>query len=409
MGSHVIALRLNDQIDLYPTFPGGGRTTQHKGWQGNGISRILQSRTVLGEYQPKRKVRSLKGYYRDVTDGDPIPGYYGEPIIDPAQFHRVQALIAKSLKVKGRKNNHTEFRNLFQGACVCSDCGGTVGGIKNRKGGNLYLRCIQAQARTPGVMATGKRGPDGEPIFSACTNRQSYPYTRLEASILKHVTHFEISKPVADDRRDALTLAMAERDEINRRLQRIIDELEDPRNDGDEDLRERRRQRRDELAAKNAEIARLKTEITQNDAATPIGHHVATIRELRAKLDSLKGAELYDLRVRLSAALKSVIDWLSFDDDGVVHAFVLGGELNYHFVNGEFIETTQPLPGFTNRRSVTDGDLDRERLFDKVSKEPRQPPARGAWADALRKVPTTFDSAPGDDVKPGEHFTFLNE
>jgi hypothetical protein len=350
IGPFYIAERLNEENTT-------GRT-----YRGNGIGRLLQSRTVLGEYQPK-----FKAIPPNVAenDGPPIKEYYGKPIIEEAQFHRVQAMIQSSNMQKGKKPGLVEYRNLFQGRCVCASCSGTVGGIKNRPGGNCYVKCGNAMRKTPNVMAAGADA-DGKPVFTACTNRQHYPYTKLEASILANITLFDLTKtPVRNVKRDALTIAEAARDEINGKVQRLLDMMED----GDETIKQRYRERRDELAAKDAEIVKLRKEVTQDAVATPATKHVETILELRSQLDTLEGNALYELRARLSSALKGVIDYLSFDDAGMVYAVVLEGFKAYAFKNGDFVGEVQVLPVNTVREQFTHGDPDREQLFSRIKRE----------------------------------------
>jgi DNA invertase Pin-like site-specific DNA recombinase len=104
LGSSVIAKMLNDD---------GVKPFRHaSGWSNGVVYTMLGSRTVLGEYQPKNKIRNhrSKGL---IPDGDPVAGLYGEPVIEPAQFHRVQAIMAKSAMTKGRKSNGQTVNNLF--------------------------------------------------------------------------------------------------------------------------------------------------------------------------------------------------------------------------------------------------------------------------------------------------------
>src|SRR5262249_30876327 len=78
IGDDLIARRLND--DGIPTF---GRS---KGWQSSYVAKILTNRAVLGEYQPHTKPRGQKR----TPVGEPIKGYFGDPIISEDLFSRAQ-------------------------------------------------------------------------------------------------------------------------------------------------------------------------------------------------------------------------------------------------------------------------------------------------------------------------------
>lgn len=74
-------------------------------WNHAYVHNLLTGRTVLGEYQPCRKVEGKKR----VSVGEPIAGYY-PPIIDEATWLRAQAALLNRKRVRGRP---TPLINLF--------------------------------------------------------------------------------------------------------------------------------------------------------------------------------------------------------------------------------------------------------------------------------------------------------
>jgi DNA invertase Pin-like site-specific DNA recombinase len=77
-----------------------------KAWHSGLVNQYLQSRTVLGEYQPCRIVNGRK-----IPDGEPIEDYYPRLIGDEI-FRHVQLALKKRTWLRGRINHNA---NLFVG------------------------------------------------------------------------------------------------------------------------------------------------------------------------------------------------------------------------------------------------------------------------------------------------------
>ncbi len=129
-GRREIVRRLNSEG--VPTFRGG------KGWHTSSIAKIVQSRAVLGEYQPHT------GTHRNRNrkpDGDPIPTYYPS-IIDNDIFWQAQgATQGRRQNAGGRKG--MSGSHLFQGLARCAHCAGSMHIINKGKPpkGGIYLAC----------------------------------------------------------------------------------------------------------------------------------------------------------------------------------------------------------------------------------------------------------------------------
>ncbi|EJE4690249.1 recombinase family protein [Vibrio parahaemolyticus] len=110
----------------------GRKPLTGRAWYPRSISRILQYRAVLGEYQP-----TLNGK----PEGDAIKNYY-PAIIDEDRFNEVQAVLKEGGAGKGRRGK--EMRNYFAGLLRCS-CGEGMHIVSSCVKGKRYyqLRCLQ--------------------------------------------------------------------------------------------------------------------------------------------------------------------------------------------------------------------------------------------------------------------------
>lgn len=162
LGKHHIARNLN--LEGVETF---GRAS---GWHASYIQKILNSTTVLGEFQPGRKPR---GESRQLV-GDVIADYYPS-IVDAdlyAAAHR--AMSGRQRRVAGRGRR---LVNLFSGIAVCKSCSSKMTfrgkGLKPRANGGWvnedYLICDSYQ-----------RG-------RGCDNRHHYNYKLWEDGILNAI------------------------------------------------------------------------------------------------------------------------------------------------------------------------------------------------------------------------------
>lgn len=283
-------------------------------WHQVTILKLLRNRSVLGEYQPR---------FRDgKPDGEPIAGYYGEGIIEPAQFYRVQKKLDSTGPAKGRQAGPDRLNDLFRAMGKCASCGGTVNARVRDKDQKVLYHCQFA-------------GPRG------CSNRVRYRTAELEQAIISTVSEIDLTPPSKPNDLRALELALAERADLHTKVQRLLSMMVD----GDDDVRELYDATRARRAEKDAEIAKLRAAAHQNRAALAPADHQAVLRELKAKLMTLKDEELYAVRARLSAALRSVVDYLTFYEEGYVEVVLLGGFRAYRFDRlGALIGDVQVLP-----------------------------------------------------------------
>ncbi|WP_395444068.1 recombinase family protein [Caulobacter sp. UC70_42] len=301
---------------------GDDRVRKDKGeWSSDTITTVLANRAVLGEHQPMTTDPNSPRGRR--TDGEPIPGYYGNPIIDEAQFLRVQAMLA-ARKRAPRVRGSLEYNNLFIQLGVCGECGKTFSLHSNwnsdpRKR-TPRLRCVAAQS--------GGR----------CTNKGRLPYPPLEAAFLSHVTDFEIpnAKPTLNADQQELALARLKHDDLEARCRKMSLQLFEA-DSVNPFLRQTLDEKTAEVGALAERIKELEALVGSASTMPKPTDHVANIVSLRERLDAAEGEAKYALRANIAHNIRAVVEKMIFNPDGSVMVFVKGLEAFYLFKDGEFI------------------------------------------------------------------------
>lgn len=139
-GTRVIAATLNQEG--IPAFTAGNKKVSGV-WGFSSIRHILESRAVLGEYQPHifvEVVEEGKKKRKRIPDGDPITNYF-PAIITEDDFYRAQA--ARTSRLTGRVTKTTENFNVYAGIIRCYKCGAAmhIQGHRGRK----YFKCFNSQ------------------------------------------------------------------------------------------------------------------------------------------------------------------------------------------------------------------------------------------------------------------------
>ena len=88
------------------------------GWNTSSLHKILKWRAVLGEFEPKARLRGEKA---GTSKGIVIPDYYPQ-VVTADKFNAAQAVRAGRQRTGG-KTQHTH-NNLFLGMVSCGHCGG---------------------------------------------------------------------------------------------------------------------------------------------------------------------------------------------------------------------------------------------------------------------------------------------
>jgi DNA invertase Pin-like site-specific DNA recombinase len=131
------------------------------GWHNSYVSKILNNRAVIGEFQPHKVVNGKRQ-----PDGDPIKNYF-PAVIDEHLFYQAQACKSDRMQ-RGRGRKGAYVTNLFSGLATCAYCHSSM--KFENKGlppkGKTYLVCESAR-RGRGCTTTGWRYDDFEASFLA--------------------------------------------------------------------------------------------------------------------------------------------------------------------------------------------------------------------------------------------------
>lgn len=137
-GKGTIAVQLNQTPRIWKPGSADG-SKRGDGWRESYIQKILQSRAVIGEYQPCKLVNGKRQ-----PIGDPIPDYF-PAIIDKGVFYRVQDQFQQN-KNKGGQTG--QVKNLLSHIVKCGYCGGSMAYVdkgQTPKSGQPYLICDRAR------------------------------------------------------------------------------------------------------------------------------------------------------------------------------------------------------------------------------------------------------------------------
>lgn len=288
-GRREIVRRLN--AEGIPPFRGGD------GWHTSSVAKIIQSRAVLGEYQPHsgtHKARTRK------PEGDPIPDFY-PAILDGETFWRAQAATqGRRQRAAGRKG--TVGAHILQGLARCGACGGAMHIINKGPGprGGVYLRCSSALRHAGCSSARRWRARDVERSLVA-----------VFANVHSWVLAPKTSEPAA---RERLVAAQARLADAEARRDRLLAMTET----GDDAAARRFAEVASEVQAIRRDLKTIASEAAQAEAAPDLEVRVAHVAGLLRQLDSDDEAALRDLRIRLAEALRQVVERVECHDDLVL-------------------------------------------------------------------------------------------
>lgn len=256
-------------------------------WHEATVAKLLASRSVFGEFQPHVLDADSR---RRIPDGEPIPDYY-PVVVNRAKFEAARAVVEARATSNARPQT-TEFRNLLVGLVRCGRCGGTAGFWQSTRPSKPHLQPHQV-IRCNAVNA------------GACDNRTRLNYRRLEGELLAYVGGLPI--PERDSTTAAeLAGARAERADLGRRIDRLLDLVEEGKAEGD-DAADRLRARRAEREALDAKIKRLTRAERAERAAPSAGDWRAVMGRLISDLSKADEAERYAIRAQINAKLGQAV------------------------------------------------------------------------------------------------------
>lgn len=311
-------------------------------WTATYVGRVLCNRAVLGEWQP---YSSARGDEVRKPVGEPISGFY-PAVISEADFAAANSdKIAQQLRHQGRGKGIT---NLLGRRARCAVCGGLMSakgsaGFKLNADGtktrHYFLYCIAA-----------KEG-------SGCTHQIGWTYDRIERPLLDHILtlamddqHFTSDDTDVSSFETAVLAAKGRVKDIEVRVNRLLDMIED----GDSDAQDRYRARREELVEAKGKLEKAEKELAEARGAVSPEEHVRRVSEVRSLLDSEDAELKYQARQRVKAALQDIITDMQFNPVTKVVDVGLVGGLGAVFINhngsSQFVNMHKP------GRRHSDGD-----------------------------------------------------
>ncbi|WP_426231052.1 recombinase family protein [Pararhizobium sp. DWP3-4] len=256
------------------------------GWQSSSVAKIVSNRAVLGEYQPHKGRAGNRE-----PDGDPIKDFYPR-IIDDVTYWRAQnALLGRRHQTGGRRGK--AGAHILRGLARCGKCGGAMHVVNKGplpKGG-VYLRCD-----------TNKRN-------LGCGNSQAWRVDRLEDAVIRSVSALDISTFSAVD--DATSEAEAQVEALSAEVSHLEvsrTQLLKVLETGDDAVITRFQTVADSLKAKRHKLDVAKTDVARLSNDPGIVVRLTEAATLSRQLQTAEDKDRHDLRVKLSAILRTVID-----------------------------------------------------------------------------------------------------
>jgi hypothetical protein len=223
-----------------------------------------------------------------------IPGYYPR-IISETKFALAQEILRKRRWIGGRARENVA--NLFAGMSFCAECGHKMRIVSTAKAGKdlaeprrSYLKCISAYEGT------------------GCTEGR-FPYLPAERAILRTLAD-DLSELIANvdaDREQPSTVMRTERDDLVRKIENLVDQMEDVKSP---QLQQRVIKLQAQVDKLDAELADAVSPKTNMAAWTAAAELFETLKGRGASID-------HELRLQLQVAIRRIIRAVYFmvDDD----------------------------------------------------------------------------------------------
>lgn len=297
MGCTLIAKTLNkEKVSWMPEKHWKNPPRVAYGWQESYIKKILDYRSVLGEFQPY-PYRKKRG--EEIPEGDPIQGYFPR-VISEDLFYSVQAQTKENFHRGGR--NGKKCANLFAYIAKCSICGSPMTFVDKGKPpkGRHFLICD-----------TYRRGLGCE--------RHYVKYADFERLILTYCKGLDIKKilPDSDQQQSKMNLLYTEINALKGKVHNLqkkkkniltmMEDNEDPR--AVEVLKARFSDiiREIDKAEKDEKIF-LDQINKQETIETSYKKKLESVTDLYELMDKKSDEELFLLRLSLRAEIRKLIE-----------------------------------------------------------------------------------------------------
>lgn len=268
-----------------------------KGWHFSRVTRILKSRAVLGEFQPGVKIDDK---WQPI--GQPIPNYFPR-VIEDDLFYRVQKGLKRRRTFKGKTGS---LNSLFAGIARCGYCGGSMSYV-NKSDKYLYLACDNS-----------RRGRGCRYI--------SIGYNEFEDAFMDFCDQLDVEallandiKGKADKVRAQLAALEGRFDDLKHRIENLIISIETALSKEVitaltgrvNALTEEMKQLEIDISNKKAELSGL------GGQGKSLELHLSNIHNLKEKLSSVEGKELFDIRFKLREQIRILIDRIDIFPNGL--------------------------------------------------------------------------------------------
>lgn len=316
-GSLVITRRLNDTRT-----PSIGKVKQ---WNKSYIIKILNNRSVLGEYQPHIHIEGSRE-----PIGKPLLDYYPRVISD-VDFIKVQNGIKNRTNKGGRKGKR--FSNLFTGIVYCDNCGSRLNYFNKGEKSNTFLWCINSHHH---------KGCESKP----------WRYQDLEDCLLSSLSEVNLQELIDSDftlkneeLKDKIVLL---KEDIKNHQQKLDDNTTswfESEPDIQKILEPKLKQMSVDIKEKNNELESLKRKY-EEVTMVELEKSRSQLVDFKEKLDSLKtDDEIFRFRSLVSNSIKNIVSKFYVDTSMTVTPW------EYDNLDVNFLEILKKKR-YTNREKV---------------------------------------------------------
>lgn len=300
-----------------PTLNGRRLGRTHAIWDASAIAAIVRNRKVVGD----QEIGTYDGGKRKKTGEFVSRAYPGA--ITEAEWYAMQQAIDGRKKGTGRMDGRKTARvsNLFGDLARCAACGNRMTVMTRGRGSHLYLACSVGRLR-------------GNQVCNANKYHRLDRIERLVTSIFAGRA-LEQHEPSPHDplseRRDDLAALIAQTDRLEAEYEqsflnygakpeghpahKILDKMEA------------------QIAENKAAIKRLEHEIMSRSALAPLAERLDEMHALVDQMYTLPEPDRIAIRVRIAAALPSLIESISIAPLGDFR--VRAGATNFRLAQGE--------------------------------------------------------------------------
>lgn len=302
LGRHVIARRLNEEgVPVFTREQQGIKVFAAKQtrWQPSYITKLLNNRAVLGEYQPK--LRNTATNKKAIPVGEPVMLF--PPVIEHDKFARAQDARLVRRGRGGRRGR--QFANLLTGLTRCAICDGRM--TYRAKG------CRRSNLASYNVLVC-----DGHERGTGCVNSTYFRYEPIEQGLFDAVSAWHLLDPTMfaiDDRVAAASTALAELlDEVARK-ERTIDNMVqsfDDRPSRTVGTRIAELEAEIDVAKLRARHIRIEMQSHSVDGRARVAERFEALRQVAQGAESERR---YEARAQLHQALAMIVEHIALDPE----------------------------------------------------------------------------------------------